>query len=102
MPLDPRTTPDAEGVKAYTLTFGNEAGKMVLLDLTNYVDALLNDIEDREGRIDPLKLARADMARRLLQRIRSVPLLPTSPEWQKLDAARKAQIATSKLENSHG
>lgn len=102
MPLDPRTTPDGEGVKAYTLTFGNEAGKMVLADLTDYVDVLLGKIQDDQGRTDPLKLAAADGARRMLQRIRSVPSLPAHPEWQALEKQRRLQLAASKLEKANG
>lgn len=101
MPLDPRTTPDGELVKAVTLTFTNEAGRMTLAYLAGLVERIADDKHDLQGRIDPLKLAQGDMARWLLRHIRSIPELPKSKEWQELQAARDLKAAEQRLEGQN-
>ena|GEM_PF-6946453 len=103
MPLDPTTTPNGEIVKAFALAHGNEAGKLVLAYLSQLVERIKNDETDDTGRIDPLKLAKGRMADWLLTHIKSIPELPKSPDWQKLERQRELLAAQQRLEGAkHG
>jgi hypothetical protein len=97
MQLDPRTAPSRDLVKAYMLAQSNEAGRMMMADLELAVEAVSRDKTDKEGRIDPYKLAMADAVREFLRRMKRIAAMAGDPEWQKIDAARQVAEAAGKL-----
>jgi hypothetical protein len=97
MPLDPRTAPPRELVQAYTLCFGNAAGKVVLADLTLFVEANMAAQKDLQQRVDPYQVVGQVAAERVLKRIQTMAQMGNSHDWLQIDAARQMVAAESKL-----
>lgn len=94
--LTPENAPSRDLVRAYILTFGNgEAAKMVLEDLDLFIRAnLAGKTKDRMDRIDPLALAVAEGARRVMERIRSMQDMEKNPQWQAIEQQRQKKPAS--------
>lgn len=96
MPLDPRTAPDREMVKAYMLTFGQEWAKPVLADLETFVRVNMASKKDRLDRIDPFQVVAQEAARRVLERIHAMSSMHDNPEWQAIERTRQMAAAQQK------
>lgn len=93
MPLTAANAPDRDLVTAYTLTFGNEAGRIVLDDLYTFVTKNMAAQRDKEGRIDPFQVVAENAAERVLKRIQSMAQMSKNPQWQAIEASRQMAVA---------
>lgn len=90
MTLTAANAPDRELVRAYILTFGNEAAAIVMADLDLFIRGNLSlQLKDKLGRTDPYALAIAEGARRILERIRSMQTMDKNPLWRAIDTERQ-------------
>lgn len=96
MPMDPRTAPTRDMVKAYMLAQNGEGGKMMMADLEAAVELIGRDKYDKEGRMDPLRLAAADAVREFFRRMKRIPAMANDPEWQEADRIRQIAAAAQK------
>lgn len=101
MPLDIRTAPSREMVKAYMLAQNGEGGKMMMADLSLAVEAAGRDMTDKEGRIDPYKLAMAAAVREFYRRMTSIAGMASDPEWLKIDRQRQLVEANNRVEKTN-
>jgi hypothetical protein len=101
MPLDLRTAPERDLLRAYMLTFGQDWAKPVLEDLRAALAVIERDRMDKTGRMDPLKLAVADGARQILKRIETMQTMESTQEWQAIDNHRQ-MLAAHQKQKEHG
>jgi len=94
------TAPSREIVKAYMLAQNGEGGRAMMADLERTAEAVSRDKYDKEGRIDPLKLAMAEGVREFFRRMKSIPAAAEDPEWIEIDRIRQLAEAESRLERN--
>jgi hypothetical protein len=71
---------------------------MMMADLEATVELISRDKYDREGRMDPLKLAAADAVREFFRRMKTMPALALNPEWIEADRIRQMAEAAQQKE----